>query len=342
MAQQSTTTSAVSSATLDIPLIDFSAFLDGNRADRLSTSKAILDGFRRAGFIYLRNHGIVDVEKTFKHSATFFAKPKAEKDALAWLRTGQIRGYNAQGEEKLNNVTDPSQVIDAREYGGEDIKETLEIGREGVPGEPNKWPAGDDDFKECMVGFFSQCRGLHVELMRAIAIGFGIAENWFDDFVDAGDNVLRLLHYPEVNSNVFRSNGMQVRAGAHCDYGSITLLFQDDRGGLQVLSPNGEYVHATPIKDTIVVNSGDLLARWSNDMIKSTKHRVVEPPRRSGDDVDMIHPDRYSIAYFCVPNLDKYVDVIPGTLNASSQRKYEGVICGDYMAQKFTATFGVH
>lgn len=128
----------------------------------------------------------------------------------------------------------------------------------------------------------------------------------------------RLLHYPPCPTSEFRQNERRVRAGAHTDYGklffyfsifhslttqfsgSITLLFQDMAGGLQVLSPNGNFVNATPIEDTIVINAADLLTRWSNDTIKSTKHRVVEPPKPAEKDW---HPSRYSIAYFCNPNL---------------------------------------
>ncbi len=97
------------------------------------------------------------------------------------------------------------------------------------------------------------------------------------------------------------------------EIGSITLLFQDDRGGLQVLSPSGTFVDATPISDTIVVNAGDLMARWSNDTIKSTKHRVVEPPVDGGGEM---HPARYSVAYFCNPNEEKIIEAIPGDLGA--------------------------
>ena len=128
----------------------------------------------------------------------------------------------------------------------------------------------------------------------------------------------RLLHYPPCPTSEFKQNERRVRAGAHTDYGklhaslssnalvdsvfpgSITLLFQDMAGGLQVRSPNGNFVNATPIEDTIVINAADLLARWSNDTIKSTKHRVVEPPKPAEKDW---HPSRYSIAYFCNPNL---------------------------------------
>lgn len=93
-------------------------------------------------------------------------------------------------------------------------------------------------------------------------------------------------------------------------------------GGLQIRSPNGTFVNATPIEDTIVVNAGDLLARWSNDTIKSTKHRVVEPLKPAEKDM---HPARYSIAYFCNPNFDKFIDAIPGTIGDTEEKKYPGI-----------------
>jgi isopenicillin N synthase-like dioxygenase len=98
----------------------------------------------------------------------------------------------------------------------------------------------------------------------------------------------------------------------------------------------GTYVNATPIADTIVVNAGDLLARWSNDMIKSTKHRVVEPPVKQDAE---IHPARYSMAYFCNPNFDRFIDAIPGTFDKARQKKYAGVKSGEYLVQRLTATY---
>lgn len=108
------------------------------------------------------------------------------------------------------------------------------------------------------------------------------------------------------------------------------------RGGLQVLSPNNTYVNATPIEDTIVVNAGDLLARWSNDNIKSTKHRVVEP---SVEPEAETHPARYSMAYFCNPNFEKFIDAIPGTYDDAKAKKYTGINSGDYLVQRLTATY---
>ncbi|TKX19369.1 hypothetical protein C1H76_8555 [Elsinoe australis] len=341
MAQEAVT-SAVSSDNLEIPLIDFSAFLTGDPTLRKTTAQAILDGFRRAGFIYLRNHGIPrsDVQKTFSESAKFFARPKEEKDALAWTTPEANRGYSAQGQEKTTDATDPEEIKRIREMEGNDLKETMEIGREGEPGQPNQWPVGGEEaeeFKRWMLRFHDTCKGLHVEVMRAIAVGLGIEETWFDEYTDIGDNTLRLLHYPEVKSEVFKRNKSQVRAGAHTDYGSITLLFQDQRGGLQVLSPNGTFVNATPIEDTIVVNAGDLLARWSNDMIKSTKHRVMEPP--NADPNEEVRPARYSIAYFCNPDFRKFIDAIPGTYTDIKMKKYPGINSGDYLVQRLTATY---
>jgi isopenicillin N synthase-like dioxygenase len=188
-----------------------------------------------------------------------------------------------------------------------------------------------------MLKFHDQCKALHIEVMRAIAVGMGLEEGYFDSYTDVGDNTLRLLHYPEVKKDVFKKNKLQVRAGEHTDYGSITLLFQDNRGGLQVKSPDGTFVDATPIPDTVVINAGDLLARWSNDTIKSTLHRVVEPPAPEQGDV---HPARYSCAYFCNPNFDRMIEAIPGTFGGErGPKKYSPINSGDYLVQRLAATY---
>lgn len=101
------------------------------------------------------------------------------------------------------------------------------------------------------------------------------------------------------------------------------------------MSPKGTFVDATPIPGTIVVNAGDLLARWSNDTIKSTKHRVVEPPASHAD----MHPARYSMAYFCNPNFDRFIEAIPGTFDEAKEKRYVGVNSGEYLVQRLAATY---
>ncbi|KAH7068051.1 hypothetical protein BKA63DRAFT_521032 [Paraphoma chrysanthemicola] len=335
---------AVAKDDLVIPLIDFGLFLSNDPDAKKATANAVLEGFQNAGFIYLKNHGIspATVSTVFSHSAKFFARPPNQKDALAWYSAAANRGYTAQGREKLVVLEETGTEEELRKT-VPDLKESLEIGRDDQPETPNMWPSGDDEarvFKSTMMSFFETCKSLHMQVMRAIALGMGIEESWFDGFTDAGDNTLRLLHYPGVSKKIFKRNDgqLQVRAGEHSDYGSITLLFQDVRGGLQVRSPKGTFVDATPIEGTIVVNAGDLLARWSNDTIKSTKHRVVEPPPRAEDADKEEYPPRYSIAYFCNPNYERMIEAIPGTYEEAG-RKYGDVTSGDYLIQRLTATY---
>ena len=212
-----------------------------------------------------------------------------------------------------------------------------------------------------MLDFFERCRQLHNVVMRGIALGMGLPADFFDPFVADGDNTLRLLHYPAVSASAFQG-GKCKRAGTHTDFGSLTFLFQDDRGGLQVAKPGTEglFIDVQPIEGAIVVNSGDLLARWSNDLIRSTMHRVVEPPkvvglgsingtggaanvnesRGDGNGEEVKYPPRYSVAYFCNPDFDDWIEALPGTWGGEKgAKKYEGVKSGDYLAQRLESSY---
>ncbi|CZS99378.1 hypothetical protein WAI453_008194 [Rhynchosporium graminicola] len=333
--------SAVDVDNLFIPIIDFSLFLNGTPEQRAETARSILSGFQSAGFIYLTNHPIPldTVSHTFATSAEFFKRPQPEKEALGWTTPEANRGYVSHGREKVSTLL-TKEAVSAAKAAAIDLKESIEIGREGAAGLPNNWPSGDPEavhFKSTMLKFHDLAKELHINVMRAIAVGMGLPESYFDSYTDVGDNTLRLLHYPEVKKSMFTSNKLQVRAGEHTDYGSITLLFQDMRGGLQVKSPKGTFVDATPVPGSVVVNAGDLLARWSNDTIKSTLHRVVEPPAPEEGDV---HPARYSIAYFCNPNFDRQIEAIEGTYGGEKgPKKYEGINSGEYLVQRLAATY---
>ncbi|PGG96735.1 hypothetical protein AJ79_09463 [Helicocarpus griseus UAMH5409] len=339
------TSEGVSKDDLVIPVIDFEPYLTGTPSDKHAVGMSITNAFKTSGFLYLKNHGIPPsvTRKVFDTSAEFFARPQEEKDLLAWTTPQSNRGYVAKGREKVTQASDPNEIRKMRNS-NPDLKESIEIGREGVEGHPNQWPDEIDDkgkeFTEVMKAFFLTCKDLHIKFMRAVALGMCLPEHFFDEYTDGGDNNLRLLHYPPVAKTVFKNNEGQVRAGEHSDYGSITLLFQDARGGLQVKSPKGTFIDATPIADTIVINAGDLLARWSNDQIKSTIHRVVEPiPKQGSEDSDE-YPARYSVAYFCNPNLEKFIEAIPGTFGGNlGEKKYEGINSGEYLVQRLAATY---
>lgn len=330
--------------TFQLKLIDFSAFLHGSPAAKLSTARSVTNAFKTSGFLYLSNHGIPPstVQTVFSTSAKFFDRPQSQKDSLGWTTPQSNRGYVAKGREKVTQSENPDEIAKLR-ASNPDLKESMEIGREGVEDLPNQWPEELDDdgrdFTKTMKAFFLTCKDLHIQVMRAIALGMGLDEHFFDEYTYGGDNNLRLLHYPPVSKAVFKSNKGQVRAGEHSDYGSITLLFQDSRGGLQVRSPKGTFVNATPIPRAIVVNAGDLLARWSNDEIKSTRHRVVEPPPKPGDEEKGMYDARYSVAYFCNPNFGNWIEALPGTWEDKGGKKYSGITSGDYLVQRLSATY---
>ncbi|KAK5085552.1 hypothetical protein LTR05_004837 [Lithohypha guttulata] len=335
---------------LRMPVIDFGAFRTGDPQQRQQVADQVVEAFKNSGFLYLKNHGIPkdQVQTVFRTFAKFFERPQAQKDELAWTTPRSNRGYVTSGREKVTHSNDPEEVAKQR-ASNPDLKESMEIGREGVEGMPNQWPDrfGDEDgitFTKLMKQFFLTCKDLHVNVMRAIAVGMGLEEQFFDTFTDGGDNNLRLLHYPPVRKSVFLDKPDQVRAGEHSDYGSITLLFQDNVGGLEVKSPRGTWVRATPIPDTIVINAGDLLSRWSNETIKSTNHRVIQPPPKDGEMDDADNPNacfsaRYSIAYFCNPNFDKLIEALPGTFENEAAKKYAAVNSGDYLEMRLAATY---
>ncbi|KAJ5279490.1 hypothetical protein N7478_004862 [Penicillium angulare] len=329
-------------------LIDFHPFLSGTPADKHAVALSITNAFKTSGFLYLKAHGIIPsmVSQVFASSARFFNRPQTQKDGLGWTTPQSNRGYIATGREKLAPIEETDAIRTIR-GSAPDLKETMEIGREGLAELPNRWPDNLDEeggnFKETMLLFFESCKGLHRQIMSAIALGMNLPEHFFDEFVDEGDNNLRLLHYPPVRKEVFKDNPNQVRAGEHSDYGSVTLLFQDRHGGLQVRSPKGTFVDAIPIADTIIVNAGDLLARWSNDTITSTRHRVIQPPMPPGQenqDESDTYPSRYSIAYFCNPNNNKLIQALPGTYGEDLHvdKKYSDITAGDYLVSRLTAT----
>jgi isopenicillin N synthase-like dioxygenase len=182
------------------------------------------DGFKDAGFVYIKNHGIPSeiIARVFSESAKFFSRPQEQKDSLAWTTPEANRGYTGHGREKVTNLDDKVAVAELR-AAVPDLKESLEIGKAGEPGLPNRWPDKIDNegeaFKGVMQEFFEICKNLHVTVMRSIGLGMGLIEGFFDQYTDGGDNTLRLLHYPSVPREVFLKNKSQVRAGDHSDYG---------------------------------------------------------------------------------------------------------------------------
>ncbi|KAG6842028.1 hypothetical protein C0991_003554 [Blastosporella zonata] len=349
-----------------IPVIDFTQFREAaGQPERKRVAEKIVSAFRESGFIYLTGHGIAPstIQNAFTKSTEFFAMPPTVKDELSWEDPRSNRGYVTVGRERVTQSADPTEIAALRAK-APDCKESMEIGRDWDAQWKNQWPQESDapKFKSTMLDFYQTCHDLHVYVMRSIALGLDLEEGFFDNKIDEQCHNLRLLSYPPIKTALLQNDG-QARAGSHsgadetiADYGILTLLFQDSEqvGGLEVKNPHtGDFIPATPIvgdydqlyrslliarlqPGTIVVNVGDLLARWSNDVLRSTLHRVVAPPAKQISDTEGITPLRQSIAFFCNPNFSAEVACLP---NCGDEAKYPPVKTEEYIVGRLAVTY---
>ena len=295
-----------------IPVLDWRRW----RSDRAGFVADLGRAARGPGFFVLAHHDIPEstVSETFAAADRFFALPVDAKNAVA--RTADNRGYVGHGTEGLD---DASGVKDRKEAFNIGLELDADDPRMAEPFRgPNRWPdvAG---FRETTLGYFDAAWKQGVALQRAVALDLGLPHDHFDAAFSAPMATLRLLNYPAGDAG-------SVGAGAHTDYGALTLLMTDGVGGLQV-RPRGEaeWIDAPRVDGALIVNIGDCLMRWTNDVYVSTPHRVVAPPAA-----------RRSIAFFLDPNPEAEVAALPGT----GVPRYEATTGADYLASRLNATYG--
>ncbi|KAF2661508.1 Clavaminate synthase-like protein [Lophiostoma macrostomum CBS 122681] len=336
-------TSTTPNSSFHIPLVDFSKYQHGTPSEQKACIASIMDGFTTSGFLYLTNSGLSPAE-AYEWSEAYFKLPLEEKMKHPNSNKEANRGYSGIGVEKTTNADLESggDAVEKLRALLPDLKESLEIGSdEGrYPAKPwkNHYPESAlPGFGDAMGEFYNKCDDLHHQLLSAIAEGLGLQKDWFKQYVTAGDHVLRLLHYPSVPKAVLGKEGA-VRAGSHTDYGTVTLLFQDMSGGLQVRTPEGMWLDVEPVEGAIVINAGDMLQIWTNDVIKSTHHRVVSPPNPVTRE-DGSFSARYSIAYFAHPDHERLINAIENCVSESRPKKYGPIVPGDWMVKRLTATY---
>jgi isopenicillin N synthase-like dioxygenase len=240
------------------------------RADPDGFGRALIGSFQESGFAVVSDHGLdhAVIDSSLQAGREFFALPEAEK--RRWFVAGQAgaRGYTPFGIETAKGGKRP------------DLKEFWHMGRDLPPGHPyralmpdNLWPDRPAGFHAAIAALYRDLDALGVELLEATALGLGLERTWFADKTALGDSVLRLAHYPPVESG---AEG--VRAGAHEDINVITLLLGAEEAGLQILTREGHWLAVSPPPGALVVNVGDMLQRLTNHVLPSTTHRVVNPP----------------------------------------------------------------
>ncbi|KAH0841254.1 hypothetical protein AYO21_06867 [Fonsecaea monophora] len=331
---------AIQPQELAIPIIDLEPVRSGTPEEARATGKLVYQAFRDVGFAYIKNHGVPQelVDQAFDWSSKFFALSQADKDKAPHPPYGWWhRGYSGVGREKVvQMVFDQDSIDQLRKC--PDFKESFELGREDDERTPNIWFPDEvlPGFRAFMTGYFDTCYGTALSLLRAIALGMDLPEDFFEGYHTKRDNQLRLLHYPPVEAALLRDGAME-RIAAHSDFGTMTLLFQDEVGGLEVedVHVKGQFNPAPYIPGTVVVNIGDFLQRWSNDTLKSTLHRVRAPPMAR----DGLTRARYSIPYFVTADRDRTIDCIPGCYGDDRPKKYDPINAREYIEMRLNATY---
>lgn len=309
-----------------LPIIDIAPLY----ADDASAWPAVAEQIDRAcrdwGFFYIVGHpiGAERIDALLSAAKTFFAQPAEEKLRIDITQTAHHRGYGAIATEQL----DPSKPSD--------LKETFDMGfhmpadhPEVLAGKPLRGPNRHPDmpaWAELMESHYTDMQELAKTLLRAMAMALDIEHDFFDARFHEPISVLRMIHYPPRHT---ASSAEQQGAGAHTDYGCVTLLYQDEAGGLQVRARSGKWIDAPPIAGSFVVNIGDMMARWSNDRYTSTPHRVISP----------LGVDRYSMPFFAEPHPDTLIDCLPNCSSADNPAKYTPVTSAEYLLSRFADTY---
>ena len=313
-----------------IPVIDFSPFFSNNAAARREVARQMRLASQEWGFFYLSGHGMPDeaLERGFQASRDFFALPEEQKMQVAWQSASSNRGYVAVRRESL----DPTKPGDLKEAFNAGVESTPTAATDDErPYTENLWPEGHPGFRRDVSDLLAGCVETANRVLAAFALALDKPEEFFVDAHNAKDHTLRLLHYPPLPEGFQPADG-ESRAGVHTDYGSITLLFQDDAGGLEVRTRDGRWIAAPPIPGTVVVNTGDLMERWTNHVFCSTPHRVSVPEEAT-------RKDRCSIAFFCHPNHDHEIRCIDTCTDTAHPPMYEPITAGDHLMERLNATY---
>lgn len=299
-----------------IPIIDFSGMLSDDLAKRKAVALEVDKCAREVGFMYLKNFGIASeriagLQDTAKR---FFAQSLKDKEVYQYDQDTNF-GYATLGKEAL----DPLKP--------KDLKETFTMRNvEQFKKHSELWPS--ELFSETCYQFYYDCCRTAELLMQAFGIALDLPSDFFTTKHTGSTQTLRLLHYPPSESS---SEG-QLGAGAHTDYGTTTFVFQDNAGGLEVQNDSGKWIPAPPIEGTIVVNTGDLLARWTNDQYRSTPHRVQVRPAAAT-------AGRLSIAFFNDPDPEVIIETLESCIDETSPNRYpKPVTAHDHILERIAAS----
>lgn len=304
-----------------IPSVDLKDFLSDNPELKKKFVEEIGSAYEEIGFVSLKNHFLSDalVEELYKEVKTFFALPLETKLKYEIEGLGGQRGYVSFGKET------------AKGRKTADLKEFWHFGQEPTPDAnlQEEYPENvmvDElpDFNYTGMKAYRMLEKTGIYVLRALALYLGLEEDYFDHWVSNGNSILRPIHYPPITEEPKDA----VRAGAHGDINLITLLMGASAGGLQVLRKDGTWIDAVPNDNELVINVGDMLERLTNNKLRSTIHRVINPPREEWD------KPRYSIPFFMHPRSEMKLNCLEECIDETHPKAYPDITAGEFLHQR--------
>ena len=304
-----------------IPSIDLNDFTSGNPNTKKTFVKQLGDAYENIGFVAVKNHGLSDklCKDLYSEVQNFFNLSEEQKRTYEIKGLSGQRGYVSFGKEHAKN----------RNEG--DLKEFWHFGQHVTDGDPIQKMYPDNieveelpNFNKVGLEAYNKLEDTGKQLLRAIALYLDLAEDYFEAKIHNGNSILRPIHYPPITQEPINA----VRAAEHEDINLITLLMGASAEGLQVQNKAGTWISVTALPEQIVVNVGDMLQRLTNNKLKSTTHRVINPPKEKWNQ------SRYSIPFFLHPRADVSLACLESCVNHLMPKQYSDITAGDYLSQR--------
>ncbi len=308
----------------EVPSLDLADFSGNDPEKKKKFVAALGEAYHNIGFVAIRNHYLSDALSTqlYEVIKKFFALQDTVKQHYEIAGLAGQRGYIGKGKEHAKG----------RNTG--DLKEFYHVGQTVVGDDPikkeypdNVWPDELPEFKTIALEVYTQLERTGVQMLKAIALYLNLPENYFDDKVKHGNSILRPIHYfPIENPDAVSADA--VRAAEHGDINLITLLMGASADGLQVLRRDGKWIPITALPEQLVVNVGDMLERLTNKKLKSTIHRVINPPRH------LMNKPRFSIPFFMHPRSEMSLASLPSCVDTQHPKIWDNTTAGDFLNQR--------
>jgi len=306
---------------MNIPVVDLSDFLSGDLSRKQNFVEALGKAYEEVGFVAVKNHGIPDdlIADLYKYVQQFYKLPSETKLNYEKKELAGQRGYTSFGREHAKGFDAPD-LKEFFQYG-----QTVEEGSELKEEYPENVTVEEvPQFTPTLYNAYRDFEKSGTTLLQAIALYLGLDEHYFDEYVHNGNSILRAIHYPPITSEPKSA----IRAEQHEDINLITLLVGASADGLQILTKQNEWVGVTSLPEQIVVNVGDMLQRLTNNRLRSTTHRVVNPSR------ELWGTSRFSIPFFLHPKGSMNLACLEGCVNDQSPKAYEDATAGEYLDER--------